>query len=159
MFKNLSKEQLSRLVMHTTGINNVLLEAMLSPGGRHESDFDDPPVSETEVGIEILVIDPAKLCGQQRPEPKPLNLDALCGTWTGGKKKPELKIFKAEPGYMAAVGKPDKRTGIQDCYLIHEVGGNLRFCSDEYVYLHHDAETDILRLWPGGEYTRVPEKK
>ncbi len=161
MVKKLSNEQLSRLVMHTTGINNVLLEAMLIPR-RHESDFDEPhSATEPEESIEILVVESAGKCQAARTEePLPHYMDALCGLWTGGKKKPELEIFLADPGYMAAFGKPDKKTGMQDCFLIRMVEGRLQvYCEGRPVYLSYEVSKDILTLWPGGEYARVPEKK
>ena len=102
--------------------------------------------------------------GKERPketgkEPEP-DMDALCGDWTGGRKKPALLIFKAAPGYLIAPGKKPKKDETGECYLIHSVDGKLCFNAGKgTVCLAYDAETDTLTLFPGGEYARVPESK
>lgn len=154
---NLSKEQLTKLTLHTAAINSLLVEAMLNGAEPEEQYGNDEPIGG-EFEIDVFVVDARPENHEQEPEP--LNLDAFCGDWTGGKRKPELTIFKAEPGYMAAWGKKPKNGGAQDCYLIEKVNGNLCFrLGNGYIYLSFDSEKDTIGLWPGGEYTRVATDK
>ena len=157
MFKQFSNEQLAKLTLHTTAINGILLEALLAPQPESPAEAD---IIGVGMNIDIHVIDPDGESPFKDDEPETLNIDVLCGDWKGGRKKPDLTIFKAEPGYMAAFGKKPKNGEVGDCYLIDKVNGNLCVrISEGYVYLSHDCETDTLNLFPGGEYTRVSEKK
>ncbi len=165
MFSKLSKEQLEKLVLYTTGINAILLEALANSSVPHMPEMPEAPWELEIIGqdkdmvILIAGVDAIRELNKSRTEPE-MNLDALCGEWAGGKNRPILHIFKAEPGYMAAIGKPDKKTGIQDCDLIRRINGRLEFLSpDGYAYLYYDADRDILKMWPGGEYVRIPESK
>lgn len=99
MFSKFNKEQLAKLALYTTGINNILLEALLSPEPKTED-------GQQEIELEILVVETDN--GQEK-ETAPLNLDALCGDWKSVCKQPDLLIFKATPGYMIALGKSRKR--------------------------------------------------
>lgn len=157
MVKKLSNEQLTRLALHSAGISNVLMEAYLA---------SDEPDTEPEVitgeSIEILVMEPGgKGKTITNEEPEPLNLNALVGEWRGGKPNPCLLIFKAAPGYMAALCRKKPKQGEEgSCYLIHRVGDNLCFNSPSgMVCLTHDREADVITLYPGGSYSRVPEAK
>ena len=47
----LSKEQLEKLALYTTGINNILLEALLSPSP------EEPEDGEPEVELEIHIVE------------------------------------------------------------------------------------------------------
>lgn len=149
----LSNEQLTKLALHGAAINAILAEAMLSSG-------EAPSVyPETDVEIEVLFAPTGKdkTEKEKKKKPEPLDLDVLCGDWKGGKKKPDLMIFKGEPGYMAAWGKLPKKGETGNCYLIHEDNG--RLCvgmGDGFVFLYYNKETDTITLYPGGEYTRVP---
>ena len=151
----LSNEQLTKLVLYTAGINSILAEALLNVSEPEKQYGNDKP-TESVVKMDVFVIDPNRL----RSETEPLNLDALCGDWTGGRRKPALSIFKAEPGYMSTWGKKPKKGEVGDCYLIEEVNGNLCIrMGNGYVYLSHDTEKDTLLLFPGGEYTRISTDK
>lgn len=159
MMKRFSKEQLEKLLIHTVGINSVLTDVLL--GWRAESE------EETEAGgvgacIDILVTGQGGRCGDSgHPEKETPDLDHLCGQWQGGRRKPDLLIFKASPGYMAAWGKKPKNGETGDCYLITDEGGKLRVSTgDGFVYLCYDADTDTLKLHPGGvEYKRAKADK
>ena len=158
MLKRFSNEQLEKLLIHTIGINSVLTEALIS--GQDEPPFEADTIAG--IDLDILVIDPNGKGRQtmREEEPEVRNLDHLCGEWQGGKKKPELLIFKAEPGYMAAWGKKPKDGEAGDCYLINEVNGNLCVSMGlGFVYLSYDGERDVLKIHPGGEYTRTGETK
>ena len=156
MVKKLSNDQLTRLALHSAGISNVLMEAFLLPGEENA----EPEVTTDET-VEILVVEPGGKCKTvTEREPEPLNLDALCGEWKSTRKQPGLLIFKAAPGYMAALGKKLKKGETGSCYLIHSIGNNLCFNSPAgMVYLSYEDESDVITLYPGGQYTRVPEKK
>lgn len=108
MFSKFNKEQLEKLVFYTTGINTILLEAMLSSS-------PEPEDGEQEVELEIFVVETGN---EAKTEPEPLNLDALCGDWKSVRKQPALLIFKALPGYMIALGKKPKKDETGECYLI-----------------------------------------
>lgn len=49
MFSKLNKDQLEELVLYTTGINNILLEALLSP--------EEPEDGEREIELEIHIVE------------------------------------------------------------------------------------------------------
>ena len=142
--------------IYRTRKGNILLEALLNP--QSESP-EDPKAIETDVHLEMLVVKPETLQNrQQSQKTPPLDMDALCGDWKGGRKKPDLLIFKAAPGYMIASGKKPKRGETGECYLIHSIGGNLCYNAGEgTVYLSYEQETDTITLYPGGEYSRVEE--
>lgn len=146
---------MEKLLLHTVGINSILAEALLSPQ-------DEPPFEVdtiADVNLDIVVIDPNGGNAGKRPAKEELYIDELCGEWKGGKKKPDLLIFKATGGYVAAFGKKPKQGETGECFLIDRVNGNLCILIDSgYVYLSHDEETDKLNLYPGGEYSRVEEK-
>lgn len=152
----LSNEQLTKLLLHTTGVNSVLSEVLLSFSPKADAD-----PGKREVEIDVYVIGGEREKAYEPEKPQPLNLDHLCGDWKGGKKKPDLMIFKGEPGYMAAWGKMPKKGETGSCYLIHEAGG--RLCvgmGDGIVFLYYNKESDTLMLYPGGEYTRaISDKK
>lgn len=154
---NLSKEQLTRLVLHTTAVNSILTEALL--GASEPESQAAPTVGVAE--LDVLVIDPGAMrAGAEQIHAEALNLDALCGDWKGGKRKPDLMIFKAAPGYMAAWGKKPKGDEVGDCYLITEINGNpCVSMGSGFVYLSYDSETDTLNVHPGGQYTRVTTGK
>jgi len=148
MFSKFNKEQLAKLALYTTGINNILLEALLSPS-------PEPEDGEREVELEIFVIETDK---EREKETEPLNLDALCGDWKSVRKQPALLIFKAAPGYMIALGKKPKKDETGECYLIRHIEGNLCFNAGKgNVYIAYDKEKDTLTLYPGGGYTRMGE--
>lgn len=154
MLKRFSNEQLEKLLIHTIGINSVLTEALIS--GQKEPPFEADTIAG--IDLDILVVDP-KGKGKHT-EKEDLNIDHLCGEWQGGNKKPELLIFKAEPGYMAAWGKKPKDGEAGDCYLINKVNGNLCVSMGSgFVYLFYDGESDVLKIHPGGEYTRTGKTK
>lgn len=151
----LSNEQLTRLALHTTGITNILVDALLTPPAPESEG------AETEVEIDVFVVG----SGAPEPdeeaenEPEALNLDALCGEWTT-RRKCELLIFKAEPGYMVALGKKPKKGETGDCYLLHNGGDCLCFNAGfGTTHLWHDEQTDTITLYPGGKYTRVKTKE
>ncbi len=146
MFSKFSKEQLAKLALYTTGINNILVEALLSPS-------PEPEDGEREVELEIFVVETDK-----EKEPERLNLDALCGDWKSVRKQPALLIFKAVPGYMIALGKKPKKDETGECYLIRHIEGNLCFnAGKSNVYIAYDREKDTITLYPGGGYTRMDE--
>lgn len=148
MFSKFNKEQLEKLVLYTTGINTILLEAMLSSSPETED-------GEQDVELEIFVVETGN---EAKTEPEPLNLDALCGDWKGVRKQPALLIFKAAPGYMIALGKKPKKDETGECYLIRNMEGNLCFNAGKgNVYLAYDGEKDTITLYPGGGYTRIDE--
>lgn len=148
MFSKFSKEQLAKLALYTTGINNILLEALLSPS-------PEPEGGEREVELEIFVVETDK---DEEKEAEPQNLDALCGDWKSVCKQPALLIFKAAPGYMIALGKKPKKDETGECYLIRHMEGNLCFNAGKgNVYLAYDGEKDTITLYPGGGYTRMGE--
>lgn len=143
MFSKFNKEQLAKLALYITGINNILLEAMLSSS------------SEPEVELELFVVETGN---ETKKGAEPLNLDALCGDWKSVCKQPALLIFKAAPGYMAALGKKPKKEETGECYLIRNMEGNLCFNAGKgNVYLAYDGEKDTITLYPGGGYTRMDE--
>ena len=145
MFSKFNKEQLAKLALYTTGINNILLEAMLSSS------------SEPEVELELFVVETGD---ETKKEAEPLNLDALCGDWKSVCKQPALLIFKAAPGYMIALGKKPKKEETGECYLIRYMEGNLCFNAGKgNVYLAYDGEKDAITLYPGGGYTRMDESQ
>lgn len=149
MFSKFNKEQLERLVLYATGINNILLEALLSPA--------EPEDGEPEVELELFVVETGN---ETKKEAEPLNLDALCGDWKSVCKQPALLIFKAAPGYMAALGKKPKKEETGECYLIRYMEGNLCFNAGRgNVYLAYDGEKDMITLYPGGGYTRITESQ
>lgn len=144
MFSKFNKEQLAKLALYTTGINSILLEALLSPSS-------EPEDGEREVELEILVV-------EMDSEAEPLNLDALCGDWKSVRKQPALLIFKAAPGYMIALGKKPKKEETGECYLIRHIDGNLCFNAGKgNVYIAYNREKDTITLYPGGGYTRMDE--
>jgi hypothetical protein len=148
MSSKFSKEQLEKLALYTTGINNILLEALLSSP-------EEPEDGEQEVELEIFVVETGN---ETKTEPEPLNLDALCGDWKSVRKQPALLIFKATPGYMVALGKKPKKDETGECYLIRNMEGNLCFNAGKgNVYLAYDREKDTITLYPGGGYTRMDE--
>jgi hypothetical protein len=148
MFSKFSKEQLAKLALYTTGINNILLEALLSPLPQSE-----PEDGGREVELEIFVVETDK-----EKEPEQLNLDALCGNWKSVRKQPALLIFKAAPGYMITLGKKPKKDETGECYLIRHIEGNLCFNAGKgNVYIAYDGEKDTITLYPGGGYTRMDE--
>ena len=148
MFSKCSKEQLAKLALYTTGINNILLEALLSPLPQSE-----PEDGKREVELEIFVVETDK-----EKEPERLNLDALCGDWKSVRKQPVLLIFKAAPGYMITLGKKPKKDETGECYLIRHIEGNLCFNAGKgNVYIAYDGEKDTITLYPGGGYTRMDE--
>lgn len=51
MFSKLNKDQLEELVLYTTGINNILLEALLSPPP------EEPEDGEREIELEIHIVE------------------------------------------------------------------------------------------------------
>ncbi|HHV86288.1 MAG TPA: DUF3876 domain-containing protein [Petrimonas sp.] len=154
MLKRFSNGQLEKLLLHTVGINSVLTEVLLSE--QDESPFEPDPI--TDVNLDIVVIDPNGM--GKRSEKEVLNLDPLCGDWKGGKKKPDMQIFKAAPGYLIALGKKPKNDEVGDCWLIHEFRGNVCFdAGDGVVVISYDKEKDTISLYPGGEYTRMEETK
>ena len=152
MLKRFSNEQLEKLLLHTVGINSILTEALLSQ--------DEPPFEAdtiADVNLDIVVIDPNR--GRAEQPKIELDLDALCGDWKGGKKKSDLLIFKAAPGYMIALGKKPKNGDVGDCYLIHEFRGNICFnAGDGAVIISYDEKQEAITLFPGGEYKRVETK-
>lgn len=138
------------MVLYTTGINNLLLEALLSPS-------PEPEGGEREVELEIFVVETDK---DEEKETEPLNLDALCGDWKSVRKQPALLIFKAAPGYMIALGKKPKKDETGECYLIRHMEGNLCFKAGKgNIYLAYDREKDTITLYPGGGYARVSESQ
>lgn len=146
MFSKFNKEQLENLVLYTTGINTILLEALLSSSPESEDD-------EQDIELEIFVVETGN-----GTKTEPLNLDALCGDWKSVCKQPALLIFKAAPGYMIALGKKPKKDETGECYLIHNIEGNLCFNAGKgNVYLAYDEEKDTITLYPGGGYTRIDE--
>lgn len=148
MFSKFNKEQLEKLALYTTGINNILLEALLSP-------WPEPEDREPEVELELFVVETGN---ETKKEAEPLNLDALCGDWKSVCKQPSLLIFKAAPGYMAVLGKKPKKDETGECYLIRNMEGNLCFNAGKgNVYLAYDREKDTVTLYPGGGYTRMGE--
>lgn len=154
MLKRFSNEQLEKLLLHTVGINSVLTEVLLSE--QDEPPFEPDPI--TDVNLDIVVIDPNGM--GKRTEKEVLNLDPLCGDWKGGKKKPDMQIFKAAPGYLVALGKKPKNDEVGDCWLIHEFRGNVCFdAGDGVVVIFYDKEKATINLYPGGEYTRMEETK
>ncbi|MDR0686092.1 MAG: hypothetical protein LBF79_01340 [Dysgonamonadaceae bacterium] len=58
MFSKFSKEQLEMLVLYTTGINTILLEALLS--GKEPNEQDE----EQEIDLEIHIVERGR-----EPEP------------------------------------------------------------------------------------------
>ena len=156
MLNRLSNEQLKKLLLHTVGINSILTEALLSE--REDTPFEADTI--TDVNLDIVVFDPngRENSREKRTEKEAMNLDHLCGDWKGSKRKQNLLIFKAAPGYMVALGKKPKQDEVGDCYLIHEFRGNACFnAGDGMVVLSHDKENDKITLYPGGEYSRVEE--
>jgi hypothetical protein len=148
MFSKFNKEQLERLALYTTGINTILLEALLSSSLETEDE-------EQDIELEIFVVETGN---ETKTEPEPLNLDALCGDWKSVRKQPALLIFKAAPGYMIALGKKPKKDETGECYLIHNIEGNLCFNAGKgNVYLAYDGEKDTITLYPGGGYTHIDE--
>jgi len=156
MLNRLSNEQLKKLLLHTVGINSILTEALLSE--REDASFEADTIAD--VNLDIVVFDPngRENSREKRTEKEAMNLDHLCGDWKGSKRKQNLLIFKAAPGYMVALGKKPKQDEVGDCYLIHEFRGNACFnAGDGMVVLSHDKENDKITLYPGGEYSRVEE--
>lgn len=157
MIKKFSNEQLEKLLLHTVGINSVLTEVLLEQQAESEEETE---VIGGDAAIDILVINPHGRGKHPEKEDEPLNLDVLCGDWKGGKKKPDLLVFKAEPGYMIALGKKPENGAVADCYLIHSFRGYLCFnAGDGAVILSYDKEKDTITLFPGGEYSRMAETK
>lgn len=145
------------MLLHTVGITGILTEALLSQ--QQEPPFEAETISGAN--LDIVMIDPNRENPFKEDEPEPaLNMDTLCGDWKGGRRKPDLQIFKAAPGYMIALGKKPKNGEVGDCYLIHELRGNACFnAGDGVVVLSYDKERDTITLYPGGEYTRIEETK
>lgn len=136
------------MALYTTGINNILLEALLSPSPQSE-----PEDGKREVELEIFVVETDK-----EKESERLNFNALCGDWKSVCKQPALLIFKAAPGYMVVLGKKPKKDETGDCYLIRHIEGNLCFNAGKgNVYIAYDGEKDTITLYPGGGYTRMDE--
>ncbi len=156
MLKRFSNQQLEKLLLHTVGINSILTEVLLNPQAEKA---EEAQAIGGEVNIDVLVINPENLRGTRKQQDvQTIEADALCGDWKGGRKKPDLLIFKAAPGYMIALGKKPKNDEVGDCWLIHEFKGNLSFnAGDGIVILSYDKETDKLTLYPGGEYCRAEE--
>ena len=151
MFSKLNKEQLAKLVLYTSEINNILLDAMFSPSPEQVQE-------KLEVELEIHVVE---MDEDQDNEVEPLNLDTLCGEWKSIGKKPAMLIFKAAPGYMVVLGKKPKKNEADECYLIYNVDGNPCFNAGKgIVYLAYDEDKETITLYPGGGYTRMdkPQK-
>ena len=51
MFSKLNKDKLEELVLYTTGINNILLKALLSPPP------EEPEDGEREIELEIHIVE------------------------------------------------------------------------------------------------------
>lgn len=135
------------MALYTTGINSILLEALLSPPL-------EPEDGQREVELEIFVVEIDK----ETKKEEPLNLDALCGDWKSVCKQSALLIFKAAPGYMVVLGKKPKKDETGECYLIRHIEGNLCFNAGKgNVYIAYDGEKDTITLYPGGGYTRMDE--
>ena len=151
MINKLDKNQLIQLALHTTGINTILLEALLTPPSVETED------GEKNVNVEVHVV---TMDRDSEEEPDPFDLDAMCGEWKSVRKQPDLLIFKAAPGHLIALGKKPKKDETGECYLIHNVQGHLCFNAGKgNVYLAHDDEEDTIILYPGGRYTRVDEPR
>ena len=136
------------MALYTTGINNIMLESLLSPSPQSE-----PEDGKREVELEIFVVETDK-----EKESERLNFNALCGDSKSVCKQPALLIFKAAPGYMIALGKKPKKDETGECYLIRHTEGNFFFNAGKgNVYLAYDSEKDTLTLYPGGGYTRMDE--
>jgi hypothetical protein len=148
MFSKFNKEQLEKLALYATGINTILLEALLSSS-------PEPEDEEQDIELEIFVVETGN---ETKTEPEPLNLDALCGDWKSIRKQPSLLIFKTAPGYMIALGKKPKKDETGECYMIRNIEGNPCFNAGKgNVYLAYDGEKDTITLYPGGGYTRIDE--
>jgi conjugation system TraG family ATPase len=62
--------------------------------------------------------------------------------------------------YATDWGEKPKDGEAGDCYLIDKVNGNLCVrMGIGYVYLSYDNDRDVLKIHPGGEYTRTGETK
>lgn len=146
MYSKLNREQLAKLVLYTSEINHILLDAMFSLL---------PEQEKREVELEIHVVE---MDGNRDNEVEPENLDVLCGEWKSAGKKPAMLIFKAAPGYMIVLGKKPKKHEAEECYLIRNMDGNLCFNTGKgIVYLAYDEYKDTISLYPGGGYTRMDE--
>lgn len=146
----LSNEQLTRLALHTAGINSVLAEAMLEASARTDTGTERV---ETDIEVDIFVVDDGEKETAGVPDYDPA---LLVGDWKAGKRDPDLLIFKASPGYMIALGKKPKKGATDDCYLLHEQDGRLCFNAGfGMTFLYYDREADTITLYPGATYERV----
>ena len=95
MLKRFSNQQLEKLLLHTVGINSILTEVLLNPQAEKA---EEAQAIGGEVNIDVLVINPENLRGTRKQQDvQTIEADALCGDWKGGRKKPDLLIFKAAP--------------------------------------------------------------
>lgn len=158
MLKRFSNEQLEKLLLHTVGINNILVDVLLLQNEPEATTVNEPEII-SDINFDIAVIEVSKN-RQDPPFRLDMDLDALCGEWKGGRKRPDLLIFKAKQGYMIALGKKPKNGEVGDCFLIHEFRDNLCFNAGEgTIILSYDEEKGAITLFPGGEYTRIVELK
>lgn len=153
-----SREQLAKLTHHTAEINAILAEALLNV---LESKVPFEPDGEQEMELEIHIVDTG--CVPEMPAGKTAEeamLDDLCGSWKGGWKAPDLRIFKTDTGYMAVYGNPKNKKDFPEQYPIGRVNNNLCLqIGIGYVYLSYNPADDKLKLYPGGTYTRLKEEK
>jgi hypothetical protein len=156
-----SPEQLAKLTLHTTGINAILAEVLLTV---QEQDAPFEPDGTQEVELEIHIVEtghvPESVQFAQEGKAEKAFMDNLCGEWKGGWRKPYLRILKDDEEYMASWGKPDSKTDAQERNLIKWDDDKLCFQSGRgLTFLSYDPDNDELVLFPYGNYTRVVTKE
>lgn len=152
-----SREQLAKLSLHTSAINAILAEALLTA---QEQDVPFEPGGEQELELEIHIVETGRApeSGQfaQEGMAEKAFMDNLCGEWKGGWRKPYLRIFKNGEEYMAAWGKPDSKTDAQEHNPIKWDDDKLCFRSGRgLTFISYEPDNDELVLFPYGNYTRV----
>lgn len=177
MLDKISKEQLKRLVLHSAGISNVLIEVMSSsdksdwakgttfnelieslstkPDGKYnpikkESDFDIP-----------FDLPPAPIDWQtEESRRKEKAMSRLCGRWMTGKNRCGIEISRAGEHFILTYLKRNGRPSDERYVLV--------WLDDDVIYYYGygdrmtvvalNTESDILMISPGTDYTRQAEE-
>ena len=172
MLSKFSKEQLARLTLHTVGINNVLLEALL-PSSSPLS--DEPYVPEADSDLEIFVTGMSfeEVCKlENRPQTRSVITDfndlersqreqalsRLCGRWIAGNNRCGVDISRAGEHFVLTYLKRNGHPS-DERYILMWLDGDILYYGreDRLTVLALNTQTDTLMISPGADYTRIPK--
>lgn len=178
MLNKISNEQLKRLVLHSTGISNVLMEVMSPPDksdwakGRTFDELieslatkrgeKDKPANSGVPDFELpFDLPPAPMDWQtEEQRRKEQAMSRLCGRWMTGKNRCGIEISRAGEHfiltYLKRNGYPtDERYVLVwlDDDVIYDYG-----YGDRITVVALNTESDTLMISPGTDYTRQTEE-